>query len=83
MVGRSATSPRIKVTCLDGEQCSLYIEPWGSEFTLVRGDVLFVESEAFLTGDVEVSYVAGGIAIAFAADVPIVITDLDGRRFDV
>lgn len=83
MIGRSTTPPRIKVTCLDGEQCSLYIEPWGSEFTILRGDVLFVESEALLTGDVEVSYVAGGISIAFTADVPIVITDLDGRRLSV
>lgn len=79
----STPTPRIKVTCLEGDQCALYIEPWGTEFTVLRGDVLFVESEAFLTGDAEVSFVSSGLSIAFTADVPIVITDLDGRRLSV
>lgn len=79
----SSNTPRLKTTCIDGERCTLYIEPWGTEFDIQRGDALFVESEAFVTGDVEVSAVPGGISIAFTADVPILITTLDGRTLSV
>lgn len=75
--------PYIKLSCLDGDQCSVYIEPWGTEFTLVRGDIFRIESDAFLTGDAEVSYVPGGISVTFTADVPVVIIDGDGNRLSV
>lgn len=77
------TVPHINMTCLDGDQCSVYIEPWGTELTLKQGDVFHIESEAFLTGDVEISRVPGGISLAFTVDVPIVITDGNGRRLNV
>ena len=77
------STPRFQVTCLDGDECKVYVEPWGTEFTLQRGDAFFVESQAFATGDVEVSCVPGGISLAFTADVPIIITGRAGRRHDL
>src|SRR5688572_14717246 len=72
--------PHIRLTCLEGDECSVYIEPWGTEFTLVRGDILRIESDALLTGDVEISRVPGGIAVTFTADRPIAIVDGRGNR---
>ena len=76
-------TPRIQVTCLHGERCQLYVEPWGTEFTVRRGEALFIESTALVTGDVEVSYAPGGISIAITADVEVSITDRKGRRYDL
>lgn len=75
--------PRIKLTCLDGDQCALYIEPWGTELTLRRGDVFVVESEAFASGDVEVSRVPGGMSLGFTADASVRIFDRSGRDYDI
>jgi len=57
----------------------IYLEPWGTEYVLLRGDVFQVTSSAFSTGDVEVSYVARGISLTFTTDAPITITDAAGR----
>lgn len=75
--------PSLQLTCLDGDQCSVYFEPWGTEYVLLRGDVFHVETEALASGDVEVSYVSDGISLAFSADVPIRITDSTGRNLPI
>jgi hypothetical protein len=75
--------PSLQLTCLEGDQCSVYLEPWGTEYVLLRGDVFHVQTEALATGDVEVSYVSGGISLAFYTDVPIHITDSTGRNLPV
>lgn len=75
--------PSLRLTCIEGDQCSVYVEPWGTEYILLRGDVFHVETEALASGDVEVSYVNGGISLGFYADVPIRITDSTGRRLSI
>ena len=79
MNGASGSEPNICLTCIEGEQCMVYFEPWGTEYVLSRGDVFQVSSSAFSTGDVEVSYAKGGISIAFTSSAPITITDKAGR----
>jgi hypothetical protein len=56
----------------------VYIEPCGTEFILLRGDVFYLESEAFATGDLEVSHVAEGIVLGFTSGAPIVLTTVTG-----
>lgn len=63
--------------------CSVHFEPWGTEFILLTGDLIIVRSEAFASGDVEISYVEGGISLAFTRDVPIEITDESGRQLSI
>ncbi|MFC4853010.1 hypothetical protein [Actinophytocola glycyrrhizae] len=77
------TMPSLKLTCLEGDQCSVYLEPWGREYILVKGDVFHVQTEALASGDIEISYVGGGISIAFYADVPIHITDGTARNLSI
>jgi len=81
-INRSAGSePIIKLTCLAGNECMVYFEPWGTEYVLARGEVFEVSSAAFSTGDVEVSYLAGGISLAFSSDADVTVTDGAGRTF--
>ena len=75
--------PGLTLTCLTEPQCSVFFEPWGTEFTLRSGDVFHVETTALSTGDVELSYVDGGIVLAFTVDVPIVVTDRTGQRLEI
>ena len=75
--------PALTLTCLSGPQCSVYFEPWGTEYILLSGDVFRVETTALSTGDVEVSCVEGGIVLAFTVDVPIVVTDRSGKRLEI
>ncbi|NYI99588.1 hypothetical protein HNR19_000287 [Nocardioides thalensis] len=80
---RSTPTPKLQVTCLDGEACILFLEPWGTEVEVRQGNGLTIESTAFLTGDVEIGFVPEGIMAVFTADVPISITDEHGRRYGV
>lgn len=76
-------APTIRLTCLTESECVIYLEPWGTEHILARGKVFEVSSTAFATGDVEVSYVTGGISIAFTSDVPVTVTDDAGRTLSI
>ena len=75
--------PGLTLTCASGPQCSVYFEPWGTEYILLSGDVFHIQTSALSTGDVEVSHVEGGIALTFTADVPIVLTDGTGKRLTI
>ncbi|MDP9903109.1 colicin immunity domain-containing protein [Arthrobacter bambusae] len=77
------SEPNVSLSCLADEQCRIHFEPWGTEYVLSRGDVFQVSSSAFSTGDVEVSYVAGGISLVFASDAPVTVTDRTGRVFPI
>lgn len=79
----ATTAPGLRLTCLEGDQCSVYLEPWGREYILLKGDVFHVHTEALASGDVEISYVSGGISITFHVDVPIHITDSTGRSLPI
>lgn len=61
----------------------MYFEPWGTEYILRSNDVFHVDTTAPSTGDVEVSYVEGGIVLTFTVDVPIVVTDRTGQRLEI
>ena len=61
----------------------MYFEPWGTEYILRSNDVFHVDTTALSTGDVEVSYVEGGIVLTFTVDVPIVVTDRTGQRLEI
>ncbi|HWH25192.1 MAG TPA: hypothetical protein VNT53_00920 [Pseudolysinimonas sp.] len=75
--------PHLTLTCIDEAQCKVYFEPWGTEHVLERGTVMYVESAALLSGDVEVSYVTGGITLVFTSDAPVTITDGTGRQLEL
>jgi hypothetical protein len=66
------------VTCLDDEPCFVSFEPWGSEYLLESGDFLRIETRAFKTGNLEVSYGRGRILIAFMAPPDPKITNRAG-----
>lgn len=83
MPENGVAAARLKLTCLSGPQCSVYFEPWGTEFVLVSGDVFHIESPALASGDIEVSHVPGGIALTFTVDAPIVVTNGAGRRMEI
>lgn len=83
MTSVSEHQPSIRLSCLDEEQCSIYFEPWGTEYVLLKGDSFVVRSSAFTTGDVEVSYVTGGISLTFTVDDEIEILDSSGARLSV
>ena len=55
--------PSLIITCLEGDACQVYFEPYGSENTAVRGDAFLVKPPASTLEPVEVSYVAGGISV--------------------
>lgn len=73
----------IRLTTLAGKPCTVTFEPWGTELVLMSGDVVYVESIAFATGDVEVSYDLGGIVLGFGIDASIVVVDGGGRRLSI
>lgn len=75
--------PGLTLTCVTGPHCSVYFEPWGTEYILRSNDVFHVDTTALSTGDVEVSYVEGGIVLTFTVDVPIVVTDRTGQRLEI
>lgn len=79
----STALPSLTLTCLEGDWCSVYLEPWGTEYTLVKGDVFHVRTAALTTGDVEISYVSGGISLGFQTDDPVHITDSTGRTLPI
>jgi hypothetical protein len=83
MADERRAMPRLTLTCLAGQQCSVYFEPWGTEYILLSDDVFHVESSATASGNVEVSYVEGGIALTFTVDVPIIVTDASGKRLAI
>lgn len=76
-----SSRPNIILTCLEDEQCTIYFEPWGDEYVLKNGDVIRVFSNAFTTGDVEVSYLPGAISLAFTSNAPVTVTDATGQVF--
>ena len=73
----------IALTCLVGERCSIFFEPLGTELTLTRGDIIRVASDAFMTGDVEVSLVPGGISLAFTREMPLQVWDGSGNAISL
>ncbi len=77
MFRRSA--PRVTFTQTDRDECTLFIEPWGTELPLRRGCAIVVESAAFLTGDVEVSHCDDGVVVGFTKDVGVRLLDQDGN----
>lgn len=83
MSSKPATGARVALTCLEGEQCTVYLEPWGATFLLRKGDVFYVESPALASGDVEIGNVNGGISLSFMVDVPVTITDRAGRELPI
>ena len=83
MTSNKEHRPSIRLSCLDDEKCSIFFEPWGTEHVLLKGDFIFVKSEAFSTGDVEVSYVNGGVALTFTADDDIEILHSSGARLSI
>jgi hypothetical protein len=75
--------PSVLLTCVSGERCSVFFEPWGTEHVLSTEDWFRVESEAFATGSVEIGYVRQGIVVGFTADQPVRVTDRAGRELPI
>lgn len=54
---------RLVIKCLEPEQCSVVIEPYGSEVTLAADDVLELEIGSAEEEPVEVAYSPGCITV--------------------
>ena len=65
------------------DPCMLYFEPWGAEYELLPSDVVTVQTDAFKSGQVEISYSVGSIVLAFTEDVEINVTNGNGQRIPV
>jgi len=72
--------PSLILSCLDGDECIVYFEPWGSERSLKRGETLRVETDALVKAAVEVSLVPGGISVCVSSDDDVRIVDGLGRE---
>lgn len=72
--------PSVTLSCLEGEQCVVTFEPWGTEHVLRRGDSLRIETAALSTAALEVSYVADGLSVCISSDDEVLVTDRSGRR---
>lgn len=73
------TTPRIALSAL-GTTGKLFIEPWGTELTLLPGRRLYLVSEALSRGAVEVNLVAGGLSVCISSDDDVQITTEDGEQ---
>ena len=71
MANRYSNLPYLVLTCLDGDSCTVFFEPWGSEHELGRDDVFTVYTSELSAGGVEVSYTARGISLMFSTDAPL------------
>lgn len=63
--------PSIVVTCVGVPDCTLIIEPWGTEYHLDSGASITVSTMAILQGGCEVSYSPGAILIGITRNDPI------------
>jgi hypothetical protein len=66
------------ITCLEGDACQVYFEPYGSEHTLVKGDEFLVEPPASMLEPVAVGYVAGGISVVISSETVPRVTNRAG-----
>jgi hypothetical protein len=64
-------APSILVTCVGAPECTLIIEPWGTEYHLEAGASITVSTEAISRGGCEVSYSPGAILIGITTNDPI------------
>lgn len=83
MTSNNEHRPSIRLSCLSNEKCSIYFEPWATEHVLLKGDSIVVRSRAFSAGDVEASYVNGGIALTFTVDDDIEILHSSRARLSI
>ncbi len=72
--------PSLIITCLEGDACQVYFEPYGSEHTLIRGDAFPVEPPPSMLEPVEVSYVAGGISVMVLSEALPRVTNKAGAE---
>lgn len=80
MLDEPVRTSRLTITCLDGEKCIIYFEPWGTEHILSVGEIMYVDSPAIASGHVEVAYTDGGIVLAFTVDAPVRISNAAGQE---
>ena len=71
------------LTCLGGDECTVYVEPWGSEHLLKKGDLFTLTVSGSAASNVEVSYVANGIIVGIRDDVDATLTDRSGARLTI
>jgi hypothetical protein len=60
--------PSILVTCINAADCTLIIEPWGTEYTINAGESITVSSHALSHGGCEVSYSPGRIVVGITTN---------------
>lgn len=75
--------PELILTCIEGDECLVYFEPWGSEHILRKGDAFTVRTLAIATSNVEISFVKNGIIVGISSDAPISVTDNQGKELPI
>jgi hypothetical protein len=75
--------PSLILSCLDRDECVVYFEPWGTEHTLQRGDILRVETDALLKAALEVSLVPRGMSVCISSDDEVRIVDGRGSAVPI
>jgi hypothetical protein len=79
----SGPKPTLTLSCAEDAEWTLQIEPWGNIHTLAADDRVLVQSTDIATGNAEVSYCSGGLAIWFHSDNNPVLTNLAGHRLEL
>jgi hypothetical protein len=75
--------PSLALSCLDGDECVVYFEPWGSEHALAKGDVMRIETTALNNGAVEISFVGNGISVCISSNDEIRVVNGAGRELRI
>ena len=77
---RTAKHIALTLTCLDAPSVAVSFEPEGAHHELNRGDSLRVEISGPDDGDVEISYLPGGLVVGAWAGADTRAWDADGAR---
>jgi hypothetical protein len=76
-----ASDPRpfITFSCFGVESCEIYVEPWGTKYQLSGDDVIYIHSEAFAEGGVELTYFVGGVSVGLNTEAEPTVFDKSGE----
>jgi hypothetical protein len=66
-------TPSLLVTCVGASECTLIVEPWGTEYHLAAGDWIKVVTQAIAKDACEVSYSPGAILVGITTNDPVQI----------
>lgn len=79
MTKRDIEGPYITLTCAAEGEYPVYFEPWGSEYTIKCGDILYIRSAGLSNGGIEISIAEFGIIVCQTTDDEMIVTNQAGE----